>query len=156
MKPHKIMELSKKVDFYNEGGESIISEKLFRLILITILSCVEIMEGKKSMRASELIEVLCAPKDSVLATYDNGKPITIEQLDVLLRVYGIQSKNISYATGKAKGYYGKWFDNWKDNLMLKPVLNASSLLHLCNLPKLINEDAFDFQSVLKPEIAPTK
>lgn len=78
--------------------------------LVALTNCFIATRGQKKMKSSDLIEAICK-KEISWTTYNKGNQITPDQLDSLLKAFGIKSRKIKFNTGKEIGFYSKWFSD---------------------------------------------
>lgn len=92
-----------------------------------LINCFTAICGHKKMKSSDLIEAICK-KEISWATYNKGNPITSDQLDSLLKVFGIKSRKIKFRTGKENGFYGKCFSNLLEVIDKPPKSKLSTII----------------------------
>jgi len=106
-------------------------------------------KNKDSIQSQELVKQLIHLEESPWSDYSRGRALTTRSMAMMLKSYGISSRDIRFPEGTKKGYYFKDFDEAFTHYLPNRSATSATRLNSNDLKK--NKNATDSDDVADDE-----
>lgn len=72
---------------------------------VIFMACAVVTENKRTIKSTELVDELCTLDPWMFNSFENGAPISVYKLALILEVFEIKSEPICFESGTENGYY---------------------------------------------------
>ena len=77
----------------------------FMQCFVVFMACAVVTKNKSTIKSTEIVEELCTLDPWMFETFDNGAPISVYKLALILEVFEIKKQPICFESGTENGYY---------------------------------------------------